>query len=175
MGEGITVTQLYDKEDISEGEVKVSEDVWMRRFGESPFIQLSFWEFGVSKKPRWNWWWRLKIAWHVFRTGSAWPDQVIMKAPVAKNLANHILYMIGKAQKEMKRAEKQEPLVPEESSNGLKTVIITEDPHPMYCFKHGGSAACEEVNKKNGFKCPKCTVEIFDLDSHSKSKEIEDK
>jgi len=115
MGEGLTVSKLYDEEDISEGEVKVSEDIWMRQFGESPFIQLSFWEFGVCKKPRWNWWWRLKIAWRVFRDGSAWPDQVVMKAAHAKNLANHILYTINKANKEMERELKQEPLVKEES------------------------------------------------------------
>lgn len=116
MGEGITVTQYYDDEDISEGEVKVKEDIWSRQFGEAPYIQLSFWEFGVCKKPRWNFWWRLKIAWHVFREGTAWPDQVIMKAAVAKNLANHILYMISKADKEIKLEEKQPPLL-EENEN----------------------------------------------------------
>lgn len=115
MGEGITVTQLYDKDDISEGEVKVSEDIWQRQFGEAPYIQLSFWEYGVSKKPHWDFWWRLKVAWHVFRNGTAWPDQVIMKAAVAKNLANHILYMISKADKEIKLEEKQPPLVLETS------------------------------------------------------------
>jgi len=171
MGEGITVTQLYDKEDISEGEVKVSEDIWMRQFDESPFIQLSFWEFGVSKNPRWNWWWRLKIAWHVFREGSAWPDQVIMKASVAKNLANHMLYMIGKAQKEMKMANKQPPLVKEEPSSGRifedvwpRKESPTEDPHPMYCVQHGGSAAGERVNREHGFKCPRCAIEDLGLE-----------
>ena len=103
MGEGITVTKLYDTEDISEGEVLVSEDKELRDSMESPFIQLSFWEFGVCKNPRWNWWWRLKIAWHVFRDGSAWPDQVVMKAACAKNLAYHILYIISKGEKEIKQ------------------------------------------------------------------------
>lgn len=31
-----------------------------------------------------------------------------------------------------------------------------EKPHPMLCFSHGGSGACEEVNKRHGFTCPKC-------------------
>jgi len=114
MCEGLTVTPLSDEEDISEGEVIVSEDKELRDCQESPFIQLSFWEFGVCKKPRWNWWWRLKIAWRVFRDGSAWPDQVIMKAKHARNLANHILYIINKANREIERELKQEPLVKEE-------------------------------------------------------------
>jgi len=147
MGEGIAVTQFYDDDDISEGEVKVSEDIWQRRFGEAPYIQLSFWEYGVCKKPHWSFWWRLKVAWHVFRKGTAWPDQVIMKAAVAKNLANHILYIIGKADKEIKLEEKQPPLVPEE-------------PHPMYCVQHGGSAAGEKVNREHEFGCPRCVANL---------------
>jgi hypothetical protein len=120
MGEGLTVTPLEDKEDISEGEVLVSEAKELRDCQESPFIQLSFWEFGKCKNPKWisNWWWRLKTAYHVFKNGSAWSDQVIMKASVAKNLANHILYTIGKAKKEMKQAEKQEPIVEADNSIG---------------------------------------------------------
>jgi len=113
MGEGITVTPLSDKDDISEGEVLVSEDKELRNCCESPFIQLSFWEFGVCKNPRWNWWWRLKIAWRVFRDGSAWPDQVIMKAKHARNLANHILYVINKGERAIKQEEKQKPIVRE--------------------------------------------------------------
>jgi len=115
-GEGVTVTPLSDTKDISEGEVIVNENKALRDYQESPFIQLSFWEYGKCKNSRWssNWWWRLKTAWHVFRDGSAWPDQVVMKVAVAKNLANHILYTIGKAKKEMKLAEKQEPIVKED-------------------------------------------------------------
>ena len=105
MGEGLTVTKYYDTEDISEGEVLMSESKDLRDCEGSPFIQLSFWEFGVCKNPRWNWWWRLKIAWHVFREGSAWPDQVVMKAAHARNLANHILYIITKGE-QVKRKEK---------------------------------------------------------------------
>lgn len=29
-------------------------------------------------------------------------------------------------------------------------------PHPMLCFEHGGSGACEKHNKSNGFVCPTC-------------------
>jgi len=101
MGEGLTVSKWYDNEDVSEGEVLVSEDKRMNDCEEAPFIQISFWEYGNSKKARWNWWWRLKIAWYVFRAGSPWPDQVIMKATVARNLAHHILYIIKKGKREI--------------------------------------------------------------------------
>lgn len=109
MGEGITVTKYHDTEDISEGEVLVEEAKNLRDCSESPFIQLSFWEYGHPTQARWSWWWRLKIAWCVFRKGTPWPDMVIMKAAVAKNLAHHILYIIGKGEKE--KVTKQEPLV----------------------------------------------------------------
>jgi len=99
-GEGVTVTPLKDTEDISEGEILMEEDKELRDFEESPFIQLSFWEYGHKTKGRWSWWWRLKIAWHVFRTGKPWADMVIMKAAVAKRLAHHVLYVIRKAEEE---------------------------------------------------------------------------
>ncbi|MHA1302530.1 MAG: hypothetical protein ACTSPI_02365 [Candidatus Heimdallarchaeaceae archaeon] len=104
-GEGITVLKMYDTKDISENEVIASEDKSLREFDESPFIQLSFWEHGCCKNPKWSWWWRLKIAWYVFRDGSPWPDMVIMKAKHARNLANHILYIINKGEEEKKRGE----------------------------------------------------------------------
>jgi hypothetical protein len=31
-----------------------------------------------------------------------------------------------------------------------------EDPHPMPCFQHGGSSACEELNAEHEMTCPKC-------------------
>ena len=116
-GEGLTVSKLYDDEDISEGEVLVSEDKKLRDCQEAPFIQLSFWEYGCCNNPKYfsNLWWRLKIAWYVFREGTPYTDQVIMKAAVARNLANHILYMIAKGKKEMRLAVKQPVLVKEES------------------------------------------------------------
>jgi transcription elongation factor Elf1 len=27
----------------------------------------------------------------------------------------------------------------------------------MFCVQHGGSPACEDVNRKYGFTCPKCS------------------
>ena len=110
MGEGLTVSKWYDKEDISEGEVLVSEDKVMRDCLEAPFIQISFWEFGVSKTSRWDWWWRLKTAWYVFKNRTPWPDQVTMKAATAKNLAHHILYIIRKGEREIEHP----PLVEDE-------------------------------------------------------------
>jgi len=140
MGEGITVTKLMDDEDISENDVLVSEDKRLRECAESPYIQLSFWEYGVCKKPHWNWWWRLKIAWYVFRNGAPWPDQVIMKATHAKSLAHHILYVVRKAEKEIKKTE-------------------VEESRPYLCVQHGGSAAGEAANKKFNVACPKCLDE----------------
>lgn len=117
-GEGLTVSKLYDEEDISEGEVLVSEDKVLRDCLESPFIQLSFWEYGNCNNPKYfcNLWWRLKIAWKVFRDGSPWPDQVIMKAKHARNFANHLLYIISKAEKEIKQVKKQPVLVHDQES-----------------------------------------------------------
>ncbi len=157
MGEGITVTSYTDAEDMSENEVLMSEDTALRDCEESPFIQLSFWEYGVSKKPRWNFWWRLRIAWRVFWEGSAWPDMVIMKAKHAKNFANHILYTISKAEKEMKLEEgKLKELNPNLIIDDTGLDLIQEQPHAMYCAQHGGSAACELSNRKYGFTCPRC-------------------
>ena len=100
MGEGITVTQLYDKEDISEGEVKVSEDKELRDCQEFPFIQLSFWEYTSKysdhRLTRLD---RIKYAWHILCGRSPWPDMVIFKAKTAKHFANHLLYIISKSEK----------------------------------------------------------------------------
>lgn len=110
MGEGLTVSKWYDNEDISEGEVLVSEDKRMNDCEEAPFIQIAFWEYGVSKNSRWDWRQRLKIAWYVFRNGTPWLDQVTMKAATAKNLAHHILYIIKKGEREIEHP----PLVKDE-------------------------------------------------------------
>lgn len=37
-------------------------------------------------------------------------------------------------------------------------VKVKEEPHPMLCFQHGGSSACEDSNEKYGFDCPKCVA-----------------
>jgi hypothetical protein len=156
MGEGVTVTKWMDDGSIFEedGEVLVSEDERFRDCKEAPYIQLAFWEFGVcTKKSLRRWWWRVQTAWHVYKNETPYADQVTMKVSTAKNLANHILYVIRKAEKEMKEQEnksRQKPLEP------------IEKPHPMLCVHHGGSPACEDTNKKYGFTCPKCDVEVND-------------
>ncbi|MBE3101237.1 MAG: hypothetical protein IMZ47_03085 [Firmicutes bacterium] len=33
---------------------------------------------------------------------------------------------------------------------------IGEGIHPYFCVQHGGSDACERLNKKNGLTCPEC-------------------
>lgn len=112
-GEGIAITSFEDSEDISEGEVLVEEDKILRDYAEAPYIQLSFWEYGHRTKDRVSWWWRLKIAWYVFRKGSPWADMVCMKAKTARHFANHLLYIIMKAEKEVKQEAKQKPIVEE--------------------------------------------------------------
>lgn len=44
---------------------------------------------------------------------------------------------------------------------GMRLGLLAEEepPHNMLCVQHGGSAACEEVNKQFGFTCPKCAEE----------------
>jgi hypothetical protein len=40
----------------------------------------------------------------------------------------------------------------------LKALVGKADyPHSYLCFAHGGSAACEAMNRRLGFTCPKCT------------------
>jgi len=40
-------------------------------------------------------------------------------------------------------------------------LVGTEHPHPMLCFQHGGSEACEAENRKYGFTCPKCSNNVI--------------
>ena len=64
-GEGIAVTKHHDKDDISEGEVVVSPDSALDDCSESPYIRLSFWEFGHHRQGRWSLWQRLKMAYQI--------------------------------------------------------------------------------------------------------------
>jgi hypothetical protein len=42
--------------------------------------------------------------------------------------------------------------------NTLKVLVgLADYPHSYLCFEHGGSAACEAMNRRLGFTCPKCT------------------
>lgn len=41
-----------------------------------------------------------------------------------------------------------------------KELLPYEEPHPMLCFQHGGSSACEDANTKNGMMCPKCLAKV---------------
>lgn len=110
MGEGLTVTKWMDDGSIFEedGDVLVSEDKKCRDCKEAPYIQLAFWEYGVcTKRGLRRWWWRVAVAWHVYRNGTPFADQVTMKVKTAKNLAHHILYIIKKGEREIK----QPPLV----------------------------------------------------------------
>ena len=110
--EGIIVNKEISDENISEGEILVEEDLHQRKFTGSPYIEFTFWSYGHPDGVYWSWWERLHIAWHIFRTGRPWGDMVTMEAKVAKNLAYHILYIIGKGEKEKKFLQK--PLVKDE-------------------------------------------------------------
>jgi len=66
----------------------------------APFVGISFWQFGSKFEnntlSRWE---RIKYALHILRGKSPWTDQVWMRSTTAKNLANHILYLVNKVRK----------------------------------------------------------------------------
>lgn len=106
MGEGIAVTKYHDEEDISEGEVAVGKLDVLDDVNESPYIQLSFWEFGHHRQGRWSLWQRLCMAYQIaFKNKGPWEDMVLMKASHARSFANHILYVITKGEREKKLGE----------------------------------------------------------------------
>jgi len=148
MGEGVMVT-LEEDEDLNDCQ-------------GAPYINLAFWQHGVKYGPgdqlsRWE---RIKYAWQILWRGTLWTAMVTMKKDVARNLANHILYLIAMA----KRKKAIDSLVewPEDP----------EKPHPYLCVKHGGSSACEESNRKNDFTCPKCEEEIERQWQHDADEEL---
>lgn len=105
-------TKIFPCDCGSEGTmVTIEEDAELFDCEGAPFIGMSFWEFqaklddsGHLHMSRWS---RIKYAWGILRGKSPWTDMVWMRAAVAKNLAHHILYLIGKAKsKEKKRKEK---------------------------------------------------------------------
>ncbi|MBE3101236.1 MAG: hypothetical protein IMZ47_03080 [Firmicutes bacterium] len=159
LGEGIAVTKEYDKDDISDNEVLVQESTWMREFQESPYISLSFWEFGHARHGRFSLWLRIKMAFlFVFRKKHFWEDMVTMKADHARNFANHILYIIAKGEREKKMGE---PIV----KDGLPVIdwpkndIIRED------------KATPEVDQKKISAMLEGTVERVKALSKSKEEE----
>lgn len=183
MGEGISVTKdYYDSDQEEQGEVAVSTDSALDDCSESPYIQLSFWEFGHSRHGRWSLWQRIKMAYQIaFRNKGPWEDMVMMRAPNAKHFANHILYIIAKGEREKKLGEPivKDPevseecdqvtdwrkLYPEDKGGKIpaedwdqtpKEFRPTEPIHSYFCVQHGGSPKCEESNKKYGLTCPKC-------------------
>lgn len=178
MGEGLTITKWHDDTMEEEGEVLMSEMKDMRDCQEAPYIQISFWEFGHPKHGRWSWWWRVKIAYAVFKNKSPWPDMVMMTAAHAKNFANHMLYIIKKGEREIK----QKPLVElpmKELPNSNPILLVSdlvqpEKPHAMFCVMHGGSPDCERVNKEHGFICPRCVAKPFGWEADNKSEGVID-
>lgn len=97
-------TKIFPCECMGEGLiVKVETE------GDDYFVNISFWEYGHCIEGKWSWWWRLKIAWHIFRKGTPWSDMVIMRPKVAKNFAYHILYLIDKNKN--RSVQVQKPLV----------------------------------------------------------------
>jgi hypothetical protein len=68
------------------------------------FINMAFWECGskLGGGDSLTHWERIKYAWHILRGGSPWTSMVCMNKATARNLANHIIYLLGKA-KQRKR------------------------------------------------------------------------
>lgn len=81
-----------------------------------PYINMAFWEFnpklgGGDSLSRWE---RIKYAWHILRGGSPWTAMVGMTFGTAKNLANHIVYLLAKQRRAIKVEDKSgdTPIVP---------------------------------------------------------------
>lgn len=87
---------------------------------EEPYVNMAFWSFGNSLSPFLSGWERIKYAWHILKGGSPWSSMVGMTPQVAKNLANHILYLVSKINE--KKKDKSHTLV-----NWPRNSILRED------------------------------------------------
>ena len=116
MGEGISVT--------------VEEDMDFYDCEGAPFVGLAFWEIQVKysddKGFHLGHWDRIKYAWRILRGHSPWTDMVWMKAKIAQNLANHILYLISRA-KAKQKADETKMLVKPKGTKQLVNDLIRED------------------------------------------------
>lgn len=66
----------------------------------APYINISFWKFGIKfDKDVLTLWERIKYAIHILKGKCLWTDMVTFDAKVAKNFAYHILYLINKSKK----------------------------------------------------------------------------
>lgn len=81
---------------MSEGLVVVAESDDDRRFDGSPFIHIAFFGMGGYADGRLTWRNRLRWVWKILRTGNPFEDMVTLRASVAKNMANHILYLLSR-------------------------------------------------------------------------------
>ena len=94
----------------SEGLVVVQQEELLDDCEGAPFIDIAFWQFGHINE-KWEWKYRIKVIWHVIRTGKPFVDMVMFRSNVARNFANHILYLLDKHKK---KKSSQEPLVKDE-------------------------------------------------------------
>jgi len=106
-GEGLTVT--VEKDVIETNRVSTNRKWWQfwkpkyewKIEGENKpivYINIAFWEY-TSKNGRGNQlarWDRIKYAWHILRGKSPWTDMIMLSPKVARNFANHILYLLDK-------------------------------------------------------------------------------
>lgn len=95
-------TKVFPCDCGSEGvTVVVEEDKDFFDCQGAPFIGMGFWEFRSKLESRAGLtrWERIKYAWHILRGRSPWVDMVWMRSSTAKNLANHIRYLVHKAGK----------------------------------------------------------------------------
>jgi hypothetical protein len=81
---------------MSEGLVVVAEAADERECEGSPFIHVAFFGMGAYADGRLTWWNRLRWVWKILRTGNPFEDMVTLRSNVAKNMANHILYLLSR-------------------------------------------------------------------------------
>lgn len=70
-----------------------------------PYINMAFWDCGskLGGGDRLTRWERIKYAYHILRGGSPWTGMVGMSGTTARNLANHIIYLLSKSKRKVEK------------------------------------------------------------------------
>ena len=79
----------------------LEEDQDLKEFDGAPFISIAFWQHetkltGGNKLSLWE---RIRYAWQILRGKPGWSDMVCFRSNIARNFANHILYLLAKHKK----------------------------------------------------------------------------
>jgi hypothetical protein len=80
----------------TEGIVIVAEMEDEREIEGAPFISMAFFGIGPYSDNRLPLHARLRWIWQMIRTGNPFEDMVTLRSNVAKNMANHILYLLSR-------------------------------------------------------------------------------